>query len=73
MCTAVSCTVGRKEERILEATEIRMLSRSKGITLKDRKRSENIRKEFRVNDIIKKDQNEMVWPCDEDEGKKYSE
>ena len=32
---------GTKEEGILEATEMRMLRRIQGVTLKDRKRSED--------------------------------
>ena len=47
-------TMGRKEERLLEATEMRMLRRIKGVTLKDKERSENIRKELGVNDINEK-------------------
>ena len=51
---AESWTVGKKEERMLEATEMRMLRRIKGVTLKDRERSENIRKKLGVNDINEK-------------------
>ena len=43
--------MGKKEERILIATEMRMLRRIKGVTLKDREKSENIRKELWVDDI----------------------
>lgn len=51
---AESWTMGKKEERILEATEMRMLRRIKGVTLKDKERSENIRKELGVDDINEK-------------------
>ena len=47
-------TVGKKEERILEATEMRMLRRIKGVTLRDRERSDNIRRELGVSDINEK-------------------
>ena len=51
---AETWTVGKKEERILESTEMRMLRRIKGVTLRDRLRSVNIRRELGVNDIIEK-------------------
>ena len=51
---AETWTVGKKEERILESTEMRMLRRIKGVTLRDRLRSFNIRRELGVNDIIEK-------------------
>ena len=43
----VECwTVGKKEEQILEKTEMRMLSRIKGVTLRDKVKSVDIRKEL---------------------------
>ena len=47
-------TVDKKERKTLESTEKRMLRRIKGVTLRDRLRSVNIRKELGVNDIIEK-------------------
>lgn len=47
-------TMGRKEEKILETTEMRMLRRIKGVTLRDRERSADIRRELRVSDINEK-------------------
>ena len=47
-------TVGKREERILETTEMRMLRRIKGVTLRDRERSADIRRELGVNDINEK-------------------
>ena len=44
-------TIGKKEERMLEATEMRMLRRIRGVTLKDRMRSNDIRKELRIENI----------------------
>ena len=41
----------RKEERILEKTEMRMLKRIKGVTVRDKVKSANIRKELGVNSI----------------------
>ncbi|XP_063601951.1 uncharacterized protein LOC134778063 [Penaeus indicus] len=43
-----------KEERILEATEMRMLRRMKGVTLRERERSTDIRRELGVSDINEK-------------------
>ena len=37
-------TVGKKEEQILEKTEMRMLRRIKGVTLRDKVKSVDIRK-----------------------------
>ena len=37
-------TVRKKEEEILEKTELRMLRRIKGVTLRDKGKSVNIRK-----------------------------
>ena len=47
-------TGGSKIERLLEATEMRMLRRIKGVTLKDKVKSVDIRKELRVQDIKEK-------------------
>ena len=46
--------MGRKEEQILETTEMRMLRRIYGASLKDKRRSREIRKELEVKDIIDK-------------------
>ena len=43
-----------KEETILEKTEMRMLRRTKGVTVKDRIKSEDIRKELGVGSIRSK-------------------
>ena len=42
-----------KEENILEKTEMRMLRRIKGVTVKDKMKSEDIRKELGVESIKK--------------------
>ena len=47
-------TVRKKEEQILEKTEIRMLRRIKGVTLRDKVKSVDIRKELGVNSIQEK-------------------
>ncbi|XP_063585426.1 uncharacterized protein LOC134762814 [Penaeus indicus] len=47
-------TMGKEEERILEATEMRMLRRIKGVTLRERERSTDIRRELGVSDINEK-------------------
>ncbi|XP_047480648.1 uncharacterized protein LOC125033309 [Penaeus chinensis] len=47
-------TMGKKEERILEATEMRMSRRIKGVTLRERERSTDIRRELEVSDISEK-------------------
>ena len=44
-------TVRKKEEQILEKTEMRMLRRTKGVTLRDRVKSVDIRKELGVSSI----------------------
>ena len=44
----------KKEERILESTEMKISRRIKGVTLKDRKRSEDIRRELGINNISDK-------------------
>ena len=47
-------TVRKKEEEILEKTEMRMLRRIKGVTLRDRVKSVDIRKELGVSSIQEK-------------------
>ena len=42
-------TVGKKEEQIIAKTAMRMLRRIKGVTLRDRVKSVDIRKELGVN------------------------
>ena len=44
-------TVRKKEERLLETTEMRMLRRIRGVTLRDRMRSNDIRSELGVENI----------------------
>ncbi|XP_047495895.1 uncharacterized protein LOC125043701 [Penaeus chinensis] len=46
--------MGKKEERILEATEMRMLRRIKGVTLRERERSTDVKRELGVSDINEK-------------------
>ena len=51
----VEClTVGKEEEQILEKTEMRMLRSIKGVTLRDKVKSVDIRKELGVNSIKEK-------------------
>ena len=47
-------TTGMKEENILEKAEMRMLRRIKGVTVKDKMKSEDIRKELGVGSIKSK-------------------
>ena len=47
-------TVRKKEEQILEKIEMRMLRRIKGVTLRDKVRSVDIRNELGVNSIQEK-------------------
>ena len=47
-------TARKKEEQILEKTEMRMLQRIKGVTLRDKVKSVDIRKELGVNSILEK-------------------
>ena len=47
-------TVRKKEEQILEKTEMRMLRRIKGVTLRDRVKSVDTRKELGVSSIQEK-------------------
>ena len=51
---AVCWTVRKKEEKILEKTEMRMLRRIKGVTLRDKVKSVDIRKELGVTSIQEK-------------------
>ena len=44
-------TVGKREEQILEKTEIRMLRKIKGVTLRDKVKSVDIRNVLGVNSI----------------------
>ncbi|GFO33970.1 hypothetical protein PoB_006047500 [Plakobranchus ocellatus] len=46
--------VGQKEEQLLETTEMRMLRRIRGVTLEDKMRSDDIRKELGVCPIGEK-------------------
>ena len=55
-------TTGVKEENILEKTEMRMLRRIKGVTVKDKMKSEDIRKELGVGSIKSKArENRLRW------------
>ena len=47
-------TIRKKEEQILEKTDMRMLRRIKGVTLRDRVKSVEIRKELDVSSIQEK-------------------
>ena len=47
-------TVRKKEEQIFEKTEMRMLKRIKGVTLRDRVKSGDIRKELGVSSTQEK-------------------
>ena len=47
-------TVRKKEEQVLEKTEMKMLRRIKGVTLRDKVKSVGIRKELGVNSIQEK-------------------
>ena len=47
-------TVGKKEEQILEKTEMRMLRRIKGVILRDKVKCVDIRNELGVNSIQEK-------------------
>ena len=56
-------SVRKKEEQICEKTEMRMLRRIKGVTLRDKEKSVDIRKELGVNSIQEKVREEttLVW------------
>ena len=47
-------TVRKKADQIIEKTEMRMLRRIKGVALRDKVKSVDIRKELGVNSIQKK-------------------
>ena len=47
-------TVGKKEKQILEKTVMRMLRRIKGVTVRDKVKSLDIRKELGVNSLKEK-------------------
>ena len=47
-------TLRKKEERMLATTEIKMLCRIMGVTLLDRRRNEDIRRELKVDEILLK-------------------
>ena len=47
-------TVRKKEEQIIKKTEMKMLRRTKGITLRDTVKSVDVRKELGVNSIKEK-------------------
>ena len=47
-------TFRKKEDQILEKTEMRMLRRIKGVTLRDRVKSVDIRKELGMSSIQEK-------------------
>ena len=59
-------TVGKKEEQILEKTEMRMLQSIKGVTLRDKVKSVDIRKELGVTSIQEKvrEMSRLVWTMD---------
>ena len=59
------CWTVRKEEKFLEKTEIRMLRRIKGVTLRDKVNSVDIRKELGVNSILVREsqRNETTLVC----------
>ena len=66
MYEAECWAVGKKEEQILEKTEMRMLRRIKGVTLRDKVKSVDIRKELGVNSIQEKvrEMSTLVWTMD---------
>ena len=55
-------TIRVKEENILEKTETRMLRRIKGVTVKDKMKSEDIRKELGVGSIKRKARESRLLP-----------
>ena len=68
-------TVEKKEEQILEKTEMRMLRRIKGVTLRDKVKSLDIRKELSVNSIQESLRNEttLAWTHAENRNKQQTE
>lgn len=49
-----TCALTRKEKKILQTTEMGMLRRIMGVTLRDRKRNDDMRKELKVCIITEK-------------------
>ena len=68
-------TLRKKEEQILEKTEMRMLRWIKGITLIDKIKSFDIRRELGVNSIQEKvrEMRLLVWTHAENGRKRWSE
>ena len=57
-----ACALTRKEEKILETTEMRMLRRIIGVSLRDKKRNDESRKELEVCIITAKArENRLRW------------
>ena len=54
LCGAECWTVGNKEEHILEKTEMRMLRRIKGVALRCKLKTVDIRTELRMNSTQEK-------------------
>ncbi|GFO14434.1 hypothetical protein PoB_004093900 [Plakobranchus ocellatus] len=68
--------VGQKEEQLLETTEMRMLRRIRGVTLEDKMRSDDIRKELGVCPIGEKARESRLrwfWACYEKRARKPPE
>ena len=68
-------TVRKKEEQILEKTQMRMLRRIKGVTLRDKVKSVDVRKELAMNSIRDSQRKEttLVWTHAENGRKQRSE
>ena len=67
-------TVRKEEEKILEKKEMRMLRRIKGVTLRDKVESVDIRKELGVNSIQEKVREmRLRWTHAENRRKQQSE
>ena len=73
MYKAEAWTVTRRDEGLLERTETRMLRWILGVSLKDKKRNEAIKKTLWVAYITDKIQIAMVRSCDEKRGRKLHE